>query len=248
VSEFLRYVTRPQSETAKMLQEAQASLTNFEKPVVGIHVRRTDKVGTEAAFHAVEEYMKYVRQKPPELIMSFHSKNCFFLIKVEEYFERLEIKEGKKLSVKRVYVASDDAKVLSECQKKYPEYTFLGDPNVARSAAVSTRYTSNSLRGILSDIDLLSKTDYLVCTFSSQVRNIIIDLVLSDGLESFYLLLDKVCRLAYEIMQQNFVDAADRFKSLDDIWYFGGQDEHRQVVTLEHLPQSRDEIELRVGK
>jgi glycoprotein 6-alpha-L-fucosyltransferase len=41
-----------------------------------------------------------------------------------------------------------------------------------------------------------------------------------------------VCRIAYEIMQQNFVDAADRFKSLDDIWYFGGQDEHRQEPIL----------------
>ena len=48
-------------------------------------------------------------------------------------------------------------------------YTFLGDPSVALSAAVSTRYTSSSLKGILSDIHLLSKSDYLVCTFSSQV-------------------------------------------------------------------------------
>ena len=29
-------------------------------------------------------------------------------------------------------------------------------------------------------------------------------------------------------MQTRFPDAADRFKSLDDIWYFGGQDEHQQ--------------------
>ena len=49
-------------------------------------------------------------------------------------------------------------------------------------------------------------------------------------------------------MQQFYVDAADRFKSLDDIWYFGGQDEHRQVAALEHHPQSRDEIELRIGQ
>ena len=37
-------------------------------------------------------------------------------------------------------------------------------------------------------------------------------------------------RLAYEIMQTRFPDAADRFKSLDDIWYFGGQDHHEQVA------------------
>ena len=33
----------------------------------------------------------------------------------------------------------------------------------------------------------------------------------------------QVSRIAYEIMQTRFPDAADRFKSLDDIWYFGGQ-------------------------
>ena len=38
----------------------------------------------------------------------------------------------------------------------------------------------------------------------------------------------QVSRIAYEIMQTRFPDAADRFKSLDDIWYFGGQDEHQQ--------------------
>ena len=42
------------------------------------------------------------------------------LFQVEEYYERLEIKDGKKIEVKRVYVASDDAKVLSECRRKYP--------------------------------------------------------------------------------------------------------------------------------
>ena len=51
----------------------------MERPMVGIHIRRTDKVnksmvdfktsnvchcqvGTEAAFHPVEEYMKYVEE------------------------------------------------------------------------------------------------------------------------------------------------------------------------------------------
>ena len=48
-------------------------------------------------------------------------------------------------------------------------------------------------------------------------------------------------------MQQNFVDAAHRFKSLDDIWYFGGQDEHQQVAILDHFPQGRDEIEILKG-
>lgn len=53
---------------------------------------------------------------------------------------------------------------------RYPEYEFLGDPNIAKSAAVATRYSDSSLKGIIADIHFLSLTDYLVCTFSSQVR------------------------------------------------------------------------------
>ena len=69
----------------------------------------------------------------------------------------------------RVYVASDEPRVLGECRKKYPDVEFLGDQDIARSAAVSSRYSDSSLRGVIQDIHLLSLTDHLVCTFSSQV-------------------------------------------------------------------------------
>ncbi len=136
------------------------------------------------------------------------------------------MKEGK-LPSKKVYVATDDTKVLAECRKKYPDYDFLGDQKASKAAAVSTRYSSSSLRGVITDIHMLSRTDFLVCTFSSQV-----------------------CRVAYEIMQYLRPDASDRFKSLDDIWYFGGQDEHQQMAVMEHSPVdplARDEIELKKG-
>lgn len=142
---------------------------------------------------------------------------------MEEYYQKLEMKEGK-LATKRVYVATDDPKVLAECRKKFPDYEFLGDQKATKSAAVSSRYSSNSLKGIISDIHMLSRTDYLVCTFSSQV-----------------------CRVAYEMMQYLVPDAADNFKSLDDIWYFGGQDEHQQVAVMPHASTNREEMELKVG-
>ena len=52
---------------------------------------------------------------------------------------------------------------------RYPEYDILADPDVAKTAAVSTRYSDSSLNGIILDIHFLSLCDYLVCTFSSQV-------------------------------------------------------------------------------
>jgi glycoprotein 6-alpha-L-fucosyltransferase len=57
-----------QPDTAKMLQEVEKNL-EFAKPIVGIHVRRTDKINTEAAYHSVAEYMKYV-----SLIRYFQTK------------------------------------------------------------------------------------------------------------------------------------------------------------------------------
>lgn len=110
-----------------------------------MHVRRTDKVGTEAAFHSLEEYMSHV----------------------DEYFNHLELKQ--MVDKRRVYLASDDPKVLNEAKNKYPHYEIIGDPSISKTAAVSTRYSDSSLFGIIMDIHMLSMSDYLVCTFSSQV-------------------------------------------------------------------------------
>merc|ERR1719322_505655 len=101
VSEFLRYLLRPQPQTEAMLKEIEAANGGEQSgrgPLVGVHIRRTDKVGTEAAFHGVDEYMKYV----------------------EEFFERQELKAGHAIDPKRVYVPEDDDKVLAECRKKFP--------------------------------------------------------------------------------------------------------------------------------
>jgi len=115
-------------------------------------------------------------------------------------------------------------KYLQNVEKKFSEYEFIGDQEVAKSAAVSSRYTDSSLRGVIQDIHLLSLSDYLVCTFSSQV-----------------------CRIAYEIMQSRVPDASDRFKSLDDIFYFGGQSEHLQEAIYPHTRRNSKELDLEVG-
>lgn len=60
-----------------------------------VHVRRTDKVGMEAQFHALQEYMTYV----------------------DEWFD---IYEKRYPGVqRRVYLASDDPNVLQEAKNKY---------------------------------------------------------------------------------------------------------------------------------
>ncbi|XP_042870040.1 alpha-(1,6)-fucosyltransferase-like isoform X1 [Penaeus japonicus] len=199
VGQFLKYMLKPQPKTQEMLDSMADSL-GFQKPIVGVHVRRTDKVGTEAAYHSIDEYMRHVG----------------------EYYKALSLRQPDV--IKRVYLASDDPTVINEAQKKFPDYTFIGDSNIARTAAVATRYTDASLKGIIADIHFLSLTDYLVCTFSSQV-----------------------CRIAYEIMQTLHPDASSFYRSLDDIYYYGGQNSHNQRARFPHTPRKSDEMILKVG-
>ncbi len=48
-------------------------------------------------------------------------------------------------------------------------------------------------------------------------------------------------------MQQYHVDASGYFKSLDDIYYFGGQHGHQQVALEAHAPRTSEEMELLLG-
>lgn len=59
-----------------------------------VHVRRTDKVGTEAAFHPIEEYM----------------------VHVEEHFQLLS--RRMQVDKRRVYLATDDPSLLKEAKTK----------------------------------------------------------------------------------------------------------------------------------
>lgn len=49
-------------------------------------------------------------------------------------------------------------------------------------------------------------------------------------------------------MQTMHADAADRFHSLDDNYYFGGQDAHKQIAVYPHQSRpGRGEIDLQIG-
>lgn len=64
-----------------------------------MHVRRTDKVGTEAAFHPIEEYMVHVEDHYQSLAQRMH------------------------VDKKRVYLATDDPSLLQEAKSKWVHYS-----------------------------------------------------------------------------------------------------------------------------
>ncbi|KHN87322.1 Alpha-(1,6)-fucosyltransferase [Toxocara canis] len=69
--------------------------TSGQGPVVGLQIRRTDKIGSEAAFHALSEYMKWTE----------------YWFKIQEY------RTGKTIK-RRIYVATDDPSVFPEAKEK----------------------------------------------------------------------------------------------------------------------------------
>lgn len=57
----------------------------------------------------------------------------------------------------------------------------------------------------------------------------------------------QVCRVAYEIMQTLHPDASAFFRSLDDIYYFGGQNAHNQIAIYPHQARTAEDIPLEPG-
>ena len=66
-------------------------------------MRRTDKIGTEASYHSIEEYMKHVES----WYQTYHMK-----------LKKDKVDESSNLFRKKVYVATDDPTVLKEAIKK----------------------------------------------------------------------------------------------------------------------------------
>uniref|UniRef100_A0A915PI45 Alpha-(1,6)-fucosyltransferase n=1 Tax=Setaria digitata TaxID=48799 RepID=A0A915PI45_9BILA len=201
ISQFIRYLMRPSAVFAEKIDDAARKVPYDKGPIVGLQIRRTDKIHTEASFHDLDEYMKWT----------------------EDWFQIEEYRIGSFVK-RRIYIATDDPKVFNEAATKYPNYEIYGDVKISSIAQVQSRYTMESLIGVVVDIELLSRCTFLVCTFSSQV-----------------------CRMGYELMQIHFGDAGDRFHSLDDIYYFGGQQAHEQVVVEPYVAENDDEIDLKTG-
>ena len=118
---------------------------------------------------------------------------------VDEYFEKYELKNNLKLKQKTIYVATDDEKIIDECKLKYPAYNFIYDRSNANWSSHEKSFTPNGMKGTLLDIFYLSRSQFVVCTFSSNF-----------------------CRLVYELMLlANRQTTTKMAKSLDIPHFFG---------------------------
>uniref|UniRef100_A0A2S2Q3C9 Alpha-(1,6)-fucosyltransferase n=1 Tax=Sipha flava TaxID=143950 RepID=A0A2S2Q3C9_9HEMI len=144
IGQFFKYLLRPQPATSDAF-DAYAKRVRFQKPIVGVHIRREDKIFSEAALHELDEYMYHVG----------------------EYYKIKQLNGG--VDKKRIYLATDEPTLFDEAKRKYPEYDIIGDPSLSESGKFATREMNHSILNINIDIHFLSLCDYLVCTFSSNV-------------------------------------------------------------------------------
>ncbi|XP_022252089.1 alpha-(1,6)-fucosyltransferase-like [Limulus polyphemus] len=93
---------------------------------------------------------------------NFPGNNEEYMLHVDDFYRRLGL--VKNVNVRRVFVATDDPKVLIECKKKYPNYVFVFNSDE------KTRYSNSSLVGVVTDVFLLAHSNFLGCTLSSGVR------------------------------------------------------------------------------
>lgn len=194
VGQIAQYVFRFTPEMINLVILHSNSI-QYQKPIIGIHVRRTDKI-FEAGYQKLSEYMEAA----------------------DDYVENIETNQvvGEK-HAKRIYLASDDLSIKKV--KSYKNFRILSS-----CEQIPPRYSIKDLKGIARDIFLLSISDFLVCTFSSNV-----------------------CRLAYALMQTHAVDASRQIRSLDDQYIFYRGTSLYTKCRVSHQPGLISEIELQIG-
>jgi glycoprotein 6-alpha-L-fucosyltransferase len=97
------------------------------------------------------------------------------MLYVINYYKKLEIKGFK--GEKSVFVASDDPNASRELSDKYKDFTFKDKSFYFNKTEIDdTKYTANNLLHMIFDIHFLSRSDFLVCTMTSNVRKQIFNL------------------------------------------------------------------------
>lgn len=192
-----RMLLNPTSSMKNDIQAMKKQL-NFSSPIVGVHIRRGDKIGTEAEFHSIDEYM----------------------VHVSEYFDIEEIRLQRKVT-RKVFLASDESSVFDDLPERYPQYKFLS----TRLAGLRDAEPSDEIRTkkIAADVLMMAETDFLVCTFSSNV-----------------------CRLSYELMQTRYDDGSWRFRTLDHIYHSDVTSPHDYLAVEDNF-DGQDQLAFKKG-
>lgn len=199
MGQFFKYAMRMNQEFQTYTDNLAREM-GYESPVVGLQIRRSDKLKKEAAYIDLSVYME----------------------EVDEFYKELELRQA--VAQRRIFLATDDPKVILEIKKKYPEYKLLYNSASVDSTRKSQRKKGSSLQYFLADVYFLSRSDYLVCGMTSNI-----------------------CRLSYELMQTLHVDASTRVSSVDKDYFFHYEVGNVVKARFSHKPRRTGELEMREG-
>ncbi len=105
-------------------------------------------------------------------------------------------------------MATDEPQILTELSLRFPSFTWLSLTNTSDVSVLDKRYSDQGQDAIIKDLFVLAHSDFLVCTFSSNV-----------------------CRLAYELRLalKPFVSDLYEVVSLDNdyIFQYGASQQYR---------------------
>ncbi|CAH8536087.1 unnamed protein product [Schistosoma rodhaini] len=216
------YILRPKPKFSELINATLKSFKASGDPVVGVHIRRTDKIILEAKFHNLSEYMKQVdkffdRQNANHLVMlKRHDLNGEKLGSISEE----SIGRKNALRAKRsVYLATDDPNVFTQFSYNHPNHILYGSPGRSHSADMEFRMTYNSMNNAIVDVIALSMTDFLVCTFSSNI-----------------------CRLAYELMQTRHMELGDATQLCHSIDFAFHEEDYKRLKFDVIIPDKKGHL------
>ncbi|KAF7632982.1 hypothetical protein Mgra_00007628 [Meloidogyne graminicola] len=184
LGQIIKFAGRENEKTRNATEQIVSTIPFECGPVVGIHVRLTDKKA-ETKLHHLEDYMKWVDfwfdVMGQPLINNSLNTNC----------------TNKRM----LFIATDEPKaVLEEANKKwgdkYEIYHGRQNAQYGYNHDDPERISRDALIDLLAEIRILSRCQFVVCTFSSNV-----------------------CRLVYELMQtvqENEMEAIAEYKSIPE--------------------------------
>ena len=112
-----QFIIRPNQYLQQFIDQSRKQF-QFQSPIVGVHIRRTDKVEESKLFN-IDQYM----------------------IKVKLFFDNLA---KRKINIKRrVFVVTDEPQLINQLKSKYTNYQFIHPPLQQLTAGTfTTRYSA----------------------------------------------------------------------------------------------------------
>ncbi|XP_042858151.1 alpha-(1,6)-fucosyltransferase-like [Penaeus japonicus] len=152
MGQFFKYAMRMNKDFQKYIDDLAREM-GYESPIVGVQIRRSDKLYTDAIFLDLSVYMEAV----------------------EEFYAELEMRQP--VAQRRIFLATDDPSTIPELKRRYPKYHVAYSQSSIDSAHPSQRKKGSSVRYFLADVYFLSRSDFLVCGMTSNICRLAYELM-----------------------------------------------------------------------